>query len=36
LVRWTVDDRQVHVGVNADADDVPDRRSTVDGPTPWH
>jgi putative ABC transport system ATP-binding protein len=36
LVRWTVDDGQVHVGVNADADDVPDRRSTVDGPTPWH
>ena len=36
LLRWTVDDGQVRVGVNAHADDAPDRRSTVDGPSSWH
>ncbi|MDQ1495783.1 MAG: hypothetical protein QOG69_2266, partial [Actinomycetota bacterium] len=36
LVRWTVDDGQVLVGVNVHGDNAPELRSTVDGPASWH
>jgi ABC-type lipoprotein export system ATPase subunit len=36
LVRWTVDDGQVLVGVNRPTDDAPEPRSTVEGPASWH